>query len=138
MLKKYYSAPFPSCPDSFIPLFITREVMISHAGGKKKSMIVEANRLNFLDESCSKQCLALLSLIQHSQHSLSNVLSTLWEDTLYQSTVASIKATRAQNTFFFPRNTFCHPPDLPMFSAQIYLSRVALLSHKGTIVLAEF
>lgn len=112
--------------------------MISHVGGEKKSSTVEANRLNFFDESCSKQCLALLSLIRHSQRSLSSVLPTPWEDTLYQSTVASIKATRAQNTFFFPMNTFCHPPDLPMFPAEIYLSRVALVSHKGTIVLTEF
>lgn len=38
----------------------------------------------------------------------------------------------------FPMNTLCHAPDLPVFPAQIYLCRVALLSHKETIVLPEF
>lgn len=69
---------------------------------EEQSSMVEANRLNLFDGSCTKPSLGLISVIQHSQHSLSSVLSTLQEDMLYQSTAVSIKATRAQNTFFFP------------------------------------
>lgn len=95
-----------------IPLFSTPRLLsflVYHKGcndfsccREEQSSMVEANRLNSFDGSCTKPSLFLLSVIHHSQHSLSSFLSTLQEDMLYQSTAASIKATRAQNTFFFP------------------------------------
>lgn len=103
-MKKYSAfPPHPLTPPQLLSF------LVYHKGHKnflcwrdEESSTVEANRPNLFDGSCTKPSLVLLSIIQHSQHSLSSVLSTLQEGMLYQSTAVSIKAARAQNTLFFP------------------------------------